>query len=204
MKLLIAVAALAVQSPAMASLTTITFSGQVETQDQAGDDPFVRLGDVLTVSFTFDPATQPRDSFDPRYFNFSHRTPASIFSITTSGGLTWTARDEITDFGVLLSVDGAEPAMAGAHYNRPNSSILPDLIIAADNSFHMQAGNYLYGNTTPSLGFGGRLAFVKPVSLTKPAAVTAIAEPEDWALMILGFLMAGAALRHRRARLALG
>lgn len=181
-------------------MMTVQYQGLVDHQDEPGIDPFTRLGDILTVTFSFDPATQFRDEFDPSYFVFRGGDTSGSLTITTSSGLSWTAADEVNDLGVLLRLDDSGPVMRGAHYNRPNSATVPDLVIRDDYRFRIQGGDYLYGNTTASLGFSGKLTFVNPAPVkTSFAPVTAIAEPEDWALMIVGFLFIGTAIRWRRS-----
>ncbi|MFD1611880.1 PEPxxWA-CTERM sorting domain-containing protein [Sphingomonas tabacisoli] len=179
---LAAVAFALLATPAMAAPTTLKLVGTVTQQQNPGTDPNFALGDTVTVTFNYDPATQPVDPFHGTgRLWFNRFTPASVFSIDTSRGLQWTAIYETQDEGVFL--DPANPLSFSGHFSKLTSS-LPDIILKGDGSFSIPG---LSQSGARSLGFAGTLA------------VAGVPEPASWALMIGGFAAAGGAIRRKRS-----
>lgn len=168
-------------TPAMAAPTTLKLVGTITQQQTPGSDPNFALGDTVTITFNYDPATQPTDPFHGTgRLWFSKLSPASAFSIQTNRGLQWLATYEVQDEGVFL--DPSNPLSFSGRFSKLTSS-LPDINIKGDGSFSIptfsQSGVF-------SRGFGGTLA------------VAGVPEPASWALMIVGFAAAGGALRRKR------
>lgn len=172
-----------------AEARTLIYEGIVAAQENPGDDPFVALGDKLTIRFGYDPATQPRAidanlTDDPEVLLFG---PG--FSAFTNRGLAWTFGDEYLDQGVLLK-DGQEPAFSALLI--PTNTASRPILRVSQSGFSIEPGDGFYGNQTPSLGFSGdlRLSF----------AGNPVPEPATWALMLAGFGMLGLMGRRQRQR----
>jgi hypothetical protein len=157
-----------------------TFVGTVTEQIEPGSDPLVSLGDTLTVRFDYDPATQPRGidasvTDDPDVWLFG-----TGFQAYMDNGLSWVAAHEYSNGFVLLhDKPGVNPTFF-AWLIPTGTATLPILRIW-DTGFSIEPGGFYYGNTTPSLGFGGRL--------------TRVPEPVTWGMMVAGFGLLGARVR---------
>lgn len=180
--IVMAAAAVLASAPATANLITLRYEGRVDAQYGTGSSPYAKIGDTLTISFAFDPATQMIDPFyDSGDYVFQGSNPAT-FNIRTSAGLEWIAADEIHDMGVFLSLNHGVPTFTAHSFIKVNAN-LPELTVYG-NRFSIVGPDY----SERGVGFGGSFTLVD-----------GIPEPATWALMIAGFGAVGVSARRRCA-----
>ena len=181
-----------------AQAVVVQFQGTVD--QQFGDNSsYVEVGDTVTITIDFDPATQIRDQqHGTDDYWFQKYTPESVFRIETSRGLKWTAADETFDDGVYLTYGQGEPVLK-AHTFVKAGQVAPEfsyfgssfsIVVAPDSPASALSRNFAAAAPGDLAGFGGRIAYVSPAP-----------EPATWAMMIAGFALVSARLRSaRRAR----
>ena len=194
-----AAAALVCSTPVTAaSHLTGKFVGTITEQMMPGVDPNSALGETVTVSFDIPISTL----YDPDGSGWLASGPSrdpAFFSVTTSGGLQWLARDEMLDAGLRITEDGS--GFFGFFVPmRSDQPLISINFSEGAGSFYIQGtenfGGALYNNVSTSLGFKGQLRSAETPSGSGPPGVP---EPASWAMMIAGFGMIGVAVR-RRAR----
>jgi hypothetical protein len=203
----VAVAALAVQPAAAASILSINlFRGDsngncADTTAGSGCSPIgVTQASGLTNPFLNDVASKEIVLSPGSYYLFGN--PFAGTNFMTQGSA-------ISTF-IRVSTDGAP---AGHSLFLIGNSVVPDLSVAGTTLFNFAqygikitttgitgADRMSFGYPPNAFAADGNTDFVLRLDYLVPGA--AVPEPAAWAMMITGFGLAGAALRRRRLPLA--
>lgn len=195
-----AAAALVCSAPATAAAyLTGKYVGTITEQLVPGVDPNSAMGETVTVSFNIPTATL----YDPDGTGWLASGPSSdpaFFSVTTSRGLQWLAREEMLDNGLRITEDGS--GFYGFFVPMRNDQPLISINVSdGAGSFFIQGtdrfGGALYNNISTSLGFKGQL---RPAEVPGGSGQPGVPEPASWALMIVGFGLIGTIVRRRNVR----
>jgi hypothetical protein len=227
---LCALAALAITSPAAATVYTITIPGQITVQNSGIATDMLHVGDNLTMTTTFDDAnyvvwgSQGYNAFG----GYGLSTSGDFFWRIDGAGQTWASGMDIHDGGFgsaiywddigskrisgpiivftdtdVLSVFG--PAMYGYGDTTHNALYLggtPWIFPGAQQPFNALPINSTFSLTQPDGHFADQVYSFAGAWDFASATVTIgapVPEPSTWAMLILGFGMAGGAMRYRRS-----
>ncbi len=225
---MLAAGVLSLAGEAGAAVYTATYTGEVEYTLTSGtitdffDGSDVAPGAAFTAVFSWDEADGAFDDSPGSYSNYDGLLKATV----TVGTSSYTFQ---SPHGLISQLDGAEGENSGfGHYidglQAPGfagnvgfgANGGADLVSSWDwrtpaiydltgasttGSFVLQAYQVLNGNFF-EVGFAG--ASLRPLSLAvaREGEVSAAPEPGAWALMIVGFGLAGTGLRRRRTATA--
>ena len=185
-------------APANAARIHVTLGGTLTSElgyTDFGVDPNLHVGDIFTIRSSFDDSL-----LTP--FGAGGEMIANLYGLPAhgpqkwrmqAGGMTWVTQDELLDgaFGApsIIIKNNKVVGLFGSMY--PTNSLRPLVELdAGGGTFQVLPGMGTYGNLYESQGFEGVWDFAG-------SQVTSVPEPSTWAMMILGFGLAGSALRRR-------
>lgn len=182
-------------SPALvdAALLKIEFSG---TFDSGSSNPLVPAGTSYSGSFTYDSATAPFQTmsvFGTTYKDYAlpggQLTIGGVAKSVTAGASISSGSYNSARFFLRLA---GEPTQVALGYYGLCCNPLPDAALPASPSF--------FADWRPSLGYTSiTTAGSYSTPTVKASLISAVPEPQSWALLIGGFGLAGLALRRPRA-----
>jgi len=180
--------------------TLVSELGYKPSQLNTGIDPTFSVGDKFSLTARFDEALA---------LDFGGGKVAGLYGLPTSGnqfwridakGLTWQSSDDTLD-GFPLDIPSGSYALPAIFFSGGKVTDLGGELVGPSNrpvlrlaGFRVEPGEGLYGNTYNSQGFQGVWDF-SGSSVT----LSGVPEPATWAMMIVGFGLAGAAVRRHSA-----
>lgn len=207
--------------PAHAAYTTVTYGGSVSALTIPAEAPGIHLGDKVTFSATFDPATLK--PIGATFFNIDQQTglpvavpnlraaslsddPGAHYEITIGTAYTFTQKTDYSvgeDYGLGA---GNFPLVV---YNG-NQLLGLDGGSTAANGLQLDfdpLAYLLHYRSTVGLGFGNEAATHSSFRVTTDldgaigaAAVSAVPEPATWAALLGGMIVLGVVGRRRATR----
>ena len=190
-----AVAAIALVCAGSASAKTVRVIAigylERELNLSGGPDPNLKLGDRVVLRAMFDDSRLVRDDDYDFYYAALYGLPTTgkEYWRIDAGGMTWSSRNDVQDgeygdpgVGILngkLSYLGVDAYDWGT----------PHIRSSYGDTFQVLSPNGAYGYDYETQGFLGRWHY--------RALVSGVPEPTTWAMMIVGFGLAGGALRRR-------
>lgn len=147
---------------------------------------------INSVTFAFDTRFSPGGSTNVGFFNLNGALPGTAIANFTISAANYLLADTQVDFIKLATVDIGALALAAGSYDisfyNPNGLGIPAYADLGGKLYHQ--GNFFqasqfYADRSAGFSLGG---------------VSAVPEPGAWALMIVGFGLAGSAVRVTRRR----
>lgn len=145
---------------------------------------------INSVTFAIDTRFSPGGSTNVGFFNLNGALPGAAIANFTVAAADYLLADTQTDFIKLVTFDIGALALGAGSYDisfyNPNGLGVPAYADAGGKLYHQ--GNFFQ----PSQFYAGRSA-----GFTL-GGVSAVPEPGAWAMMIVGFGLAGGAIRATR------
>ncbi|WP_374658790.1 PEPxxWA-CTERM sorting domain-containing protein [Phenylobacterium sp.] len=180
--------------------TLVSELGYEPWQLNTGIDPTFSVGDKFSLTARFE---------ESQALDFNGGKVAGLYGFPTTGsqfwrvdakGLTWRSTDDTFD-GFPLDIASGSYALPAIFFSGGKVTGLAGELVGPSTrpvlqlaSFRVEPGEGLYGNLYNSQGFQGVWDF-SGSSVT----LSGVPEPAAWAMMIVGFGLAGATLRRRTA-----